>query len=35
LLFWAIGFGVMHIFYGSMMYFRYESSKTKSETLTR
>jgi hypothetical protein len=25
LLFWAIGFGVMHIFYGLMMYFRYET----------
>jgi hypothetical protein len=25
LLFWAIGFGVMHIFYGLMMYFRYEA----------
>ena len=23
-LFWAIGFGVMHIFYGIMMYFKYE-----------
>ena len=27
LLFWAIGFGVMHIFYGMMMYFRHESGK--------
>lgn len=26
LLFWAIGFGVMHIFYGLMMYFRYEAT---------
>jgi hypothetical protein len=25
LLFWAVGFGVMHIFYGLMMYFRYEA----------
>jgi hypothetical protein len=25
LLFWAIGFGALHIFYGLMMYFRYES----------
>ncbi len=25
LLFWAVGFGVLHIFYGLMMYFRYES----------
>ena len=24
LFFWAIGFGVMHIIYGTMMYFRYE-----------
>ena len=27
LLFWAIGFGVLHIFYGLMMYFRYEAVK--------
>ena len=25
LLFWAVGFGVMHIFYGLMMYYRYEA----------
>jgi hypothetical protein len=25
LLFWAVGFGVLHIFYGLMMYYRYES----------
>jgi len=24
LLFWAIGFGVLHIMYGSMMYFKYD-----------
>lgn len=24
LVFWAIGFGVLHIVYGSVMYFRYE-----------
>jgi hypothetical protein len=24
LLFWTLGFGVCHIFYGSMMYFKYE-----------
>ena len=24
LLFWALGFGVCHIFYGAMMYFKYE-----------
>ncbi|MCK3686300.1 hypothetical protein [Maribellus sp. YY47] len=26
LLFWALGFGVMHIIYGTLMYFRYEHS---------
>lgn len=26
LLFWAIGFGLCHIFYGSMMYFKYEKN---------
>jgi hypothetical protein len=31
LLFWAIGFGVMHIFYGLMMYFRYEAVKSSDE----
>jgi len=31
LLFWAIGFGVMHIFYGLIMYFRYEAVKTSDE----
>lgn len=29
LLFWAIGFGVMHIFYGLMMYFRYETVRSE------
>jgi hypothetical protein len=29
LLFWAIGFGVMHIFYGLMMYFRYEAVRSE------
>jgi hypothetical protein len=24
LLFWALGFGVLHIVYGSMMYFKYD-----------
>jgi len=24
LLFWALGFGVLHIFYGALMYFKYE-----------
>lgn len=27
LLFWTLGFGVCHIFYGSMMYFKYERTK--------
>lgn len=26
LLFWALGFGICHIFYGSMMYFKYEKN---------
>lgn len=26
LLFWAVGFGVLHIFYGGLMYLRYERS---------
>ncbi|WP_372936821.1 hypothetical protein [Mariniphaga sediminis] len=26
LLFWALGFGLMHIIYGTLMYFRYEHS---------
>jgi hypothetical protein len=25
LLFWTLGFGVLHIFYGAIMYFRYEA----------
>jgi hypothetical protein len=29
LLFWAFGFGVLHIFYGLMMYFRYETKGSK------
>jgi hypothetical protein len=29
LLFWAFGFGVMHIFYGVMMYFRYEAVRSE------
>jgi len=29
LLFWALGFGVMHIIYGTLMYFRYEHSSKK------
>ena len=27
LLFWAIGFGVLHILYGTLMYFKYERNK--------
>lgn len=27
LLFWAVGFGVLHIIYGTVMYFKYEKSK--------
>lgn len=27
LLFWTLGFGVCHIFYGSIMYFKYEKSE--------
>jgi len=27
LYFWAIGFGVLHIIYGAVMYFKYESTK--------
>jgi len=30
LLFWAIGFGVMHILYGLLMYFRYEAAEPAS-----
>lgn len=32
LLFWALGFGVIHIIYGALMYFRYEH-RTKTDTL--
>lgn len=31
IIFWAIGFGVLHIVYGSVMYFRYEMKKVTSE----
>jgi len=27
LLFWAVGFGVLHIIYGTVMYFKYEKNK--------
>ena len=30
LIFWAIGFGVLHIIYGSTMYWRYERADSKS-----
>ena len=30
LIFWAIGFGVLHIIYGSVMYFRYEARESKT-----
>jgi hypothetical protein len=30
LIFWAIGFGILHIVYGASMYFRYERSDIKS-----
>ena len=29
LIFWAIGFGILHIVYGAVMYFRYETRETK------
>jgi len=31
LLFWAAGFGVLHIIYGSMMYFRYDVKSDKGQ----
>jgi hypothetical protein len=30
LMFWALGFGVLHIFYGALMYFRYERDPLKA-----
>jgi hypothetical protein len=33
LLFWAFGFGVLHIFYGLMVYFRYERKPAVPEDL--
>lgn len=30
LLFWALGFGVLHIFYGGLMYLRYEQGKAEA-----
>jgi hypothetical protein len=31
LLFWAIGFGILHILYGLLMYFRYEEGKLNND----
>ncbi|MBP7407881.1 MAG: hypothetical protein KA941_03900 [Flavobacteriales bacterium] len=31
LLFWALGFGVLHIFYGGLMYLRYERGSVSGE----
>lgn len=31
LMFWALGFGVLHIFYGALMYLRYERKGSVSE----
>jgi len=31
IIFWAIGFGVLHIVYGAVMYFRYEMKKVITE----
>ncbi|HMC96443.1 MAG TPA: hypothetical protein VKG92_02220, partial [Flavobacteriales bacterium] len=31
LLFWALGFGVLHIFYGALMYLRYERKGSAAE----
>jgi hypothetical protein len=31
LLFWALGFGVLHIFYGALMYLRHERKETLGE----
>ncbi len=31
LLFWALGFGVLHIVYGTIMYFKYERGNLKSQ----
>lgn len=33
LLFWAIGFGVLHIFYGGVMYLRYERNSDAIDTV--
>ena len=30
LLFWALGFGVLHIFYGSLMYLRHERGNSST-----
>lgn len=31
IIFWAIGFGVLHIIYGAVMYFKYEMKRVSSE----
>lgn len=31
LIFWAVGFGILHIIYGTSMYYRYERSDIKSK----
>lgn len=31
LLFWALGFGVLHIVYGAIMYFKYDAKREKTE----
>lgn len=31
LLFWAIGFGVLHIFYGGLMYLRHDRRDGRTE----
>jgi len=31
LIFWAIGFGILHIIYGTSMYFKYERADSKSK----
>lgn len=31
--FWALGFGVLHIFYGAIMYYKYDRNETKTASL--
>jgi len=35
LLFWALGFGVLHIIYGSVMYFKYDRERSDKKLETR